>query len=423
MVTVELDKTAAIVFPGQGNQRVGGGLELAKRCEAAMKVWRYADQALQPHLKARITDIAWNGTEEQIQRTDYAQLIVTVESLSRAAALRETGQLGYPFWHVGNSVGMIAAYVDAGILTREAALQLALGRGEAFLYAKEHSPKGTMLAVNAVGTKLDRDKTLQLIDKKAEEPTLELCLINTDNQWVMGGPDELVEKAKTFLTDKGLKDKLDFNILKVDMPYHSIYMQPAVEIWKQVVANTPFEEPVNGQVIGGSTVMPLLTEAARRRELVLQLTEVERYRDVVWALRARGVTTFTEPNATTRLTRMNRDNFACFEGLTSQSLILPEGERLVIAHRLIVPWRETVSRKEVREWYMAELERRQDDLTVDEIEEGMSFVDSLGLESSDLMAIRAKLLERFGRVVPDDEAERNVYVGQAIDATYRLANS
>lgn len=423
MVTAELDRTDVLLAPGQGNQRVGGGLELAKRSEEAMRVWQYADQALLPSLKIKLTDVAWNGTADQIKRTDFAQLIVTTESLARNAALKETGQLGYPWWHAGNSVGFIAALVNAGSLSLESAVHLAQGRGEAFIYAKEHSPKTAMFAINGIGSKVDRGLVLELVDKEVGDFKLEVCLINADSQWVLGGPVEQVDEAKAYLKEQGLKEKEDFSPLEVDAAFHSKYMSPAVDIWRQVVKDVSLGPTLYGDVMGGSTAMPLLTDAAIRRELVLQLTETERYRDLVWALRARGVTTFTELNATTRLTRMNRENFANFEGLQSAGLVLPEGERLVIAHRLTVPWIEMVSRDEIKDWYLDELAIRQNELGRDEIEEGMHFVDGLGLESGDIMAIRAKLDQRFGRIVPDDEASRNVYVGQAIDATYRLVNS
>lgn len=421
MVTAELDRTHCSVSPGQGNQRPGGGLELAKRSEAAMAVWTFADQKLAPQIGVKLTDLAWNGTVEQIKRTDFAQLIVTTESLARAAALVETGQWGNPGWHVGNSVGFIAALVNSGSLSLDSAVQLAQGRGEAFILAKERGPKTTMFAINGIGREVDRDIVLELTDQETGRYKLAVCLINTDSQWVLGGPIEQVDEAKAHLESLGLKNNIF--PLEVDMAFHSKYMAGAAETWRQVVVSTPIEAPFNGNVIGGSTVMPLSTAAAIRRELVLQLTETERTRDVLWALRARGATTFTELNAATRLIKMIKENFAGFEGMQSQALTLPEGERLVIGHRLTVPWQETVSREEVKDWYLAELERRQDELTQGEIKEGMHFMDSLGLESGDLMAIRAKLFERFGRVTPDDEASRNIYVGQAIDATYRLANS
>lgn len=410
----ELDRTHVLLAPGQGNQKPGMGLELAKRSEAAMAVWKFADTALLPHIGVKLTDVAWNGIGEQLKKPEFAQPAIITDALARAAALRETDQLGTPQGHSGLSLGLIAATVNAGASTPEITVLLIGGRVEAFRLAMAKSPKTTMITLNNVDTTVARDLRKSF--------GLELSLINTDKQIVLGGPVEQIEEMAAALAKEGYGREHVFP-LEVDIATHCKYLEPGVEVWREFVYNATIEDPKNGYIIGGSTVMPLTTAGAIKDELVLQLTTTERYRDVIWAFRARGVTTFTELNAFTRLTKMNKEILESFEGQQSARLLVPGADKtIVIGHRLEVPWTERVSREEISRWYREWLADRQG-MEVEEVTEDLHFMDGLGLESGDLMALRAKIRERFGRVVPDEEAPRNVCVGQGIDATYRLANS
>lgn len=411
----DLEPTQVLLAPGQGNQRPGMGLELTKRSPAAMEVYQFADRELYPLIGRRnLTDIMWNGTPDQLKVTEIAQLAVVTDALARAAALKESNQLSKPLWYGGNSVGAIAAYVLSGAMEMKDAVILAHRRGEVFQFAIDNGPKTAMVALQNVNPQT------RIAITKAQG--LEVCLINSDWQWVVGGPVEQVDKAIADFAKAGFGAD-NIHRLQVDAAYHSKFLAPGLSMWRQVVEETTIEEPRNGLIMGGNSAMPLTTAEEAKQELEHQLTGTERLRDQIWALRARGVIEFTELNTASKLTRLTQENLAIFNQTRSQ-LVLPDSSngRIIIAHHLTVPWYETKSRDDIGKWYKAWLADRQG-IDEEEVTEDLHFVDGLGLESGDIMALRANVMREFGRVVPDNEAEMNVYVAQAIDATWRLANS
>lgn len=102
--------------------------------------------------------------------------------------------------------------------------------------------------------------------------------------------------------------------------------------------------------------------------------------------------------------------------------ISAEDKPVVIGYRLVNPHLEEISRDEISNWYIDYLAKKQG-IDPDEVSEDMEFVADVGLESIDLKALRAAIKNKFGRVVPDDEAAENITIASAIEATYRLANS
>lgn len=415
--TPEFDYTHVLLAPGQGNQKVGMGIQLAEESKAAARVWQMADSQLSSHLGRNLTEVVWHGSEEELQKTEFAQLSVIVDALARKAALEETGQLEAPGWHAGLSVGLIPALINAGAVSIESGVQLDEGRGEVFRYAIDHGPKTTMLALNDV----EREIFQELRDPEGRFK-LVVCLVNSDQELVMGGVEEDVQAAIAYLKEeRGLEDKVF--PLKVDAAFHSIYMEPAVERWREIVMGTPIEAPKYGRVIGGSRVKELKTSADIKTELILQLTHRERFRDVMWALRARGVMTMTELNSARRLTRLNMDNFRLSpKDRPFKALSLPDDASLTIGYRLVNPHPEKMARSEIHDWYTLWIADRVGKKPED-INEGMRFMEDAGLESIDLKALRAELKRKFGRIVPDDEAEENTHIYMAVDATYRLVNT
>lgn len=415
--TPEFDYTHALLTPGQGNQTVGMGMKLAERSQAANAIWQIADKELFPHLGRKLTDAVWYGNEDELQKTEFAQLSVVVDALARKAALEETRQLETPGWHAGLSVGLIPALINAGALSIESGVQLDEGRGEVFRYAIDHGPKTTLVALNDV----EREILQELKDPEGRFK-LVVCLVNSDQEVVMGGVEENVQTAVSYLKEeRGLEDHVF--PLKVDAAFHSEYMKPAVPRWTEIVMATPIEAPKYGRVMGGSRAKELQTPRDIQEELILQLTHKEKFRDVMWAFRARGVTTMTELNSARRLTRLNMANFR----LTPQdrpfkALTLPDDNSITIGYRLVNSHPEKMVRAPIKDWYISWIADRVGKEPEDVYEE-MHFMEGAGLDSIDLKALRAELKRKFGRIVPDDEAEENTHIYMAVDATYRLVNT
>lgn len=424
-----LDYTHVLLAPGQGNQRLGMGKDLADRIPGAKQVWETANESLFPKLGRNLTDIAWNTqgkdpkeAEAELQLTENAQLVVIVDALARTAALRDTDQLAAPGWHAGNSVGMIAALINAGSISIEAGVQLDQGRGEAMREAIKSGPPTTMLAMNL--KELDRTVLKELRDPKGEYG-LQTCLINSDQQYVLGGPVDVVERAVTELRERRIEDGI--YQIPVDAAFHSKHMRGGVDRWKQVVYDTIVEAPQSGRVVGGSTVRELVTPDDIRRELVLQLTETERFRDMMWYLRSQGVVVMTELNATTRLTKINMDNFAIGRegGAPFVPLNAPKvaGEKTaVIGYRLTNPHSEVIPCEDIKTWYIEWAADRMGD-DVEDIKGSDEFMRDRNFESEDLKALRADVRKKYRKIVPDDQAEENITIGAAALATYRLVNT
>lgn len=417
---IVLDTTHALLAPGQGNQRIGMGLELARRSQAAAGIWTTVDTALRPQLGFDLSDKVWNGTEEDLAQN--AQLAIIADALARKAALEELGLLGNPGWHAGNSLGLITALVNAGSLNIEGGAHLANGRKRAFEFVMTEGPKTTMVSL------IDVDETI--VEGVKERYNLVTCLINTDKQVVIGGKVEDVKDAVENLQEEHSLGERNIFPLEVNAAYHSKYMEPAVPFWTEVVNSAPIEEPKSGIVVGGSTVTKLLTPDDIRRELIMQLTNTERYRDVAEFLRKQGITKMTELNGIGRLTHINRDLFG--EG-SRQRIALPENKNFVIANRWVAPAvsaevaeksavQETVSRDSIRSFYLDWIGNRAG-IDIKEMSEEMSFTEGAGLDSEDLKALRAALRARFGRNVSDEEAAKILTIGAGIDATYKLMNS
>lgn len=435
MSAVEVvDYTHALFTIGQGSQKIGNGKELADQSPAARIIWEKTDHLLLPTLGFRFSSFVFEGKHLGIQlhleeaqailtRTEQAQPAVVADALARAAALEEAGLLGEPGWHAYNSVGIIAAAVNAGALSVEGAVRLGEGRGRAFDHAVAKSPKTTMFAL--IGVEDERVEDIR------EKFGLEYCLLNSDTQIVLGGEVENktghdVTHALSYLEDEGLRDRV--TVLDVEAAFHSRWFELAVPIYQAAVESESIVDPTNGKLVGGTTVRVLETAADVRNEMVLQLTRTEKTRDVWHFLRKQGVTTVIELSGEASFMGTLRRQF----GGKIQKITAKEGGP-VYAFRWsaqveeakkveVKPAVATVSRNEISAWYMSWLADRSG-LEVTELKEEMLFKEDVGLDSEDGKALRASIRAKFGKVIPDEEAVKNLTVASAIDATYNLMNS
>lgn len=417
-IAPELDYSHALIAPGQGNQKVGMGEKLALLSPSAEAVWKEADRASGLRQGRNFTDLVRHGTLEELTLTENAQIAIIADSLARLADLKEEGLLDRPGWYTGLSLGFVSACVGAGSLSVEGAVQLGLGRGEAFRYAIDHSPKTTMLALSDI----DHETLEELWQKYG----LEVCLMNEDRQIVVGGELKSVADATSYLEERGLGENV--YPLEVDAAFHSRYMEKAVPLYEKVVNDISIVVPTEGNLVGGATVTRLETPEQIRRELVMQLTHTDRWSQVMHFLREQGVNRMTELNETAKLTVMSR---RMFEGvIQSVKSRRSDAEDLVIARRWLAPELimvsggsgESIAREDVAVWYLQIVSKRtgmeEEDLNGD-----TNFVDDANMDSEDLKWLRAQVRARWGRNVSDEEAKSILTVGQAIDATHKLVNS
>ncbi len=319
-----VDKKHALVAPGQGNQTIGMGLDLMKRSKAAEAVWKESDEVLRRlHLDYNFSEFVWHGTingvafhedpelaqkeaNKVLTKTENAQPAVVIDSDARADALEEFGYFdepdgSRPFFFAGNSLGFLTVLRRVGSLSRKNLAQLGLGRGEAFKYAIANTKPTTMLAL---------DTEPEIIDEAKERFKLEICLINTDRQIMLGGPVEDIRQALDYLkNERGVRRAMSFEGI-VDAAFHSKYMAPAEPLYRQIVYDIEINPPTNGVLVGASKRAKVLhTSDEIREELISQLTQTENWRDAMYDLRNQGVDMMTELNNTPRLTNMNIDMF------------------------------------------------------------------------------------------------------------------
>lgn len=266
----------AFVFPGQGAQFVGMGKDLYDNNAEARKMMDRANEIL----GFNITDLMFNGTDEDLKKTSVTQPAVFIHSVALAIAL---GDEFKPEMVAGHSLGEFSALVAAGALSCDDGLRLVAARAAAMQKACEINPS-TMAAIIA------------LPDEKVEEvcatiPGVVVCAnYNCPGQLVISGEIEAIDKACELLSAAGAKRALK---LKVGGGFHSPCMEPARAELAEAIEKTEFMTP-RCPVYQNVDAKPHTDPAEIKANLVAQLTAPVRWTNSVRNMIADGATEFTE---------------------------------------------------------------------------------------------------------------------------------
>ncbi|APZ46419.1 [acyl-carrier-protein] S-malonyltransferase [Polaribacter reichenbachii] len=266
----------AYIFPGQGAQFTGMGLDLYEKSPLAQEYFEKANDIL----GFSITDIMFEGTAEQLKETKVTQPAIFLHSVILAKVLGDSFQ---PEMVAGHSLGELSALVANGVLSFEDGLKLVSKRALAMQKACEIAPS-TMAAV------------LGLEDKVVEETCAEIDGVvvaanyNCPGQLVISGEIEAVEKACEVLTEKGARRAL---LLPVGGAFHSPMMEPAREELAAAIEATTFSEPTCA--VYQNVVAKAVTNPEEIKEnLIAQLTAPVKWTQCVQAMIADGGTEFIE---------------------------------------------------------------------------------------------------------------------------------
>lgn len=267
----------AFVFPGQGSQYCGMGRDLYERFPEAKALMDRADSIL----GFPITNIMFNGSEDELKQTRYTQLAIFLHSYAAATLLGRDGVA----MTAGHSLGEYTALCFAGAISFEDAVRLVAKRGELMQNAGQQNP-GTMAAIIGMA-----DEALDsLLQEASACGTVQAANFNSPGQIVISGDVDAVRKAVELAPSKGARMAKE---LVVSGAFHSPLMKPAEKELAETldtIAIRDAEIPVCMNVVA----KPVTSAAEIRANLISQLTSSVLWSQSVQAMAEAGVTEFVE---------------------------------------------------------------------------------------------------------------------------------
>lgn len=269
----------AYVFPGQGSQSVGMGLDLYVHYASAKEVYDQVDDIL----GFSLSRLCFEGPEADLLQTINVQAAVLTTSIACLKAAEEVTKhmLPYPTYVLGHSLGEYTALVVAGVLGLSDAVKLVRERGR-LMHEAGRRKKGGMLAILGLD--------LEAVENVCLSVGTSVSNVNCPGQIVISGSQENLEKARRLAQVKGARRVIP---LKVSGAFHSPLMEPALEGLKSAVSGLSFNKPLM-PVIANVTAQPLTAVETIKEELISQIVHCVKWQQSVEATIARGVTTFFE---------------------------------------------------------------------------------------------------------------------------------
>ena len=295
---------SALLFPGQGSQAVGMGLEFYSNFELVKKIFKEADEKL----NYSISKLILEGPTDELQLTKNTQPAILTVSYSIFKVLKEEFNFSFASCKnfAGHSLGEYSALVCANSIDFGDALHLLHERGKAMQDAVPVG-EGSMIAV--LGLNIDEIKTL-IKNVNDSKGVCEIANDNAEGQVIISGNKNSVKLLQDLLK----KNKVKSIPLKVSAPFHCSLMKPAAEIMRKKINNTTFSKPLF-KIINNVTAKSEENIDDIKKLLVKQIFSTVKWRESIIEMSKSGIKNYIEVGPGKVLTGMVKrtvKNVNCF---------------------------------------------------------------------------------------------------------------
>ena len=273
----------AIVFPGQGSQFVGMGKDLCNSFPEAKEIFEEVDDTLQQNL----SQIMFDGPDEILTLTENTQPAIMSVGIAIIAILKKRGFKIDLLSNIlaGHSLGEYTALAAADSLSLKDVSLLLKARGKAMQDAVLKG-KGAMAAILGLSIK----EVIQVINANELNEKVFPANDNADAQVVISGLNNNIEDSLEIFTKNGAKKALK---LSVSAPFHCPLMEPAKMVMKQTLDSTELYKPIV-PVLSNVSVESESSIEGIKNNLINQVTEMVRWREIMIRFEQDGVSDFYE---------------------------------------------------------------------------------------------------------------------------------
>lgn len=274
----------AVVFPGQGAQKVGMGADFVERFSVARELFEQAAEVLGYDLG----QICLEGPDETLTLTKHCQPAIFLVSAAIIRVLEDEGKLDRESiaFTAGLSLGEYTALWFAGVLGFEDGLRLVARRGEAMQAASDAPPSGMISLLGA-----DLEVAEAIATEAAEGEVLSVANLLSPGQIVLSGTKTALARVPEMAKARGIRRAIPLNVAGA---FHSALMAPAAETLVAALAETTINAP-RIPVVSNVTGRPMSEPAEIRENLGAQVVKPVQWHQSMQHMIDAGVTEFIEP--------------------------------------------------------------------------------------------------------------------------------